>query len=87
MGTQVPDQQEQPWHAKFGLDEFVEHVEKLQKIVDSANSTKLWSIDKMKLKKMVGWGLFVEEVRVLSAAYVLQACVLDPCRGTSTLSA
>lgn len=82
MGTQVPHEQRQPWHRKFGLAEFVGHVEKLQEIVSSANSAKLWSVDRTKLKKMVGWGMFIEEVRgqvlrslcFLSAAHVLQVC-------------
>eukprot|EP00752_Nemacystus_decipiens_P011888 g10541.t1 len=61
METKVAEQQ-QAWHAAIGLADFVAHVSNLQHIVDACNTAELGSIDRAKLKNIMQWGLFVEEM-------------------------
>lgn len=61
METQVAEQQQQ-WHVNIGLTDFVAHVSNLQHVVDVCNTTELGSIDRAKLKNIMQWGLFVEQV-------------------------
>lgn len=62
METEVAEQQQQ-WHVAIGLAEFVAHVSNLQRIVDMCNTAELSAIDRAKLKNIMQWGSFVEEVR------------------------
>lgn len=61
MATQTPEHKH--WHSNIGLDEFVGHVLKFKSLVDSTQTRELGTIDKEQLKKMMGWGLFIEQVR------------------------
>lgn len=60
METQAAEHQQ--WHAAIGLADFVAHVSNLQRIVDMCNTAELGSIDRAKLKNIMQWGLFIEEV-------------------------
>eukprot|EP00903_Cladosiphon_okamuranus_P019659 g18072.t1 len=61
MELQVADQQQQ-WHVAIGLADFVTHVSNLQHIVDMCNTMELGSIDRAKLKNIMQWGLFIEQM-------------------------
>ncbi|CAM9107786.1 unnamed protein product, partial [Ectocarpus fasciculatus] len=50
------------WHSNVGLDDFVGHVLKFNSLVDSTQTRELGTVDKEQLKKMMGWGLFIEQV-------------------------
>lgn len=61
MASQAPEHKQ--WHSNVGLDEFVGHVLKFKYLVDSTQTRELGTVDKEQLKKMMGWGLFIEQVR------------------------
>lgn len=56
-------QQQQQWHVDIKLTDFVAHVSNLQHIVDMCNTSELSSIKKEDMKRIMGWGAFIEEVR------------------------
>ncbi|CAM9324498.1 unnamed protein product [Ectocarpus sp. 6 AP-2014] len=60
MASQAPEHKQ--WHSNVGLDEFVGHVLKFKSLVDSTQTRELGTVDKQQLKKMMGWGLFIEQV-------------------------
>lgn len=61
MEPQAAEKQQQ-WHAAIGLAEFVAHVANLQHVVDVCNTAELGLIDRAKLKNIMQWGLFIEQV-------------------------
>ncbi|CBJ26297.1 expressed unknown protein [Ectocarpus siliculosus] len=60
MASQAPEHKQ--WHSNVGLDEFVGHVLTFKSLVDSTQTRELGTVDKEQLKKMMGWGLFIEQV-------------------------
>ena len=63
MDVQGPRNQEQQWHPAIGLASFLGHVSNLQNVVDMCNTAEFRSIDKAKIKVIMQWGLWIEEVR------------------------
>lgn len=55
-----PEQQQ--WHPSVALGDFVHQVSSLQQIVDMTKTSKLGSFDNDTIKRVMGWGLYIEEV-------------------------
>ncbi len=59
---EVPGARHQ-WHAAIALEDFMTHVTNFQRIVDMCNTAEFCSIDEAKIKHIMQWGLWIEEVR------------------------
>lgn len=52
------------WHPSVFLEDFVKQVNSLQQLIDMTRTPKLGSFDGDTVKRSMGWGLYVEQVRI-----------------------